>query len=132
MLLNNTVILPGDNAELSQKLLKALIEKQDLVTVIIFGRDAASEDAVQKADHCADSPPAGITRKVAWMQDAGMLDFLKTLIQAGNGGSPNDINPDEHIGVAISMTDVLMYIIPKVPPVDFVIMEFAFIEASTQ
>jgi hypothetical protein len=131
MLLNNTIILPGDNPGLSQKLLKALIDKQDILPVVIFGKDAAAEDAVQIADHCAGSPPAGITRKVAWMQDVTMLDYLKTLIKAGAGGQPGAINTDDHIGVAISLSDVLMSVIPKTPPVDFVTMEMAFIEAGT-
>ena len=131
MQLNNTIILPGDNPELSEKLLRSLIEKQDVVTVIIFGRDAVSEGAVQIADARASAVVAGITRKVAWMQDTKMLGLLKTLIKAGDSDDPDSINTDTHIGIAISMTDVLMYIIPKIPAVDYVRMEYAFIEAST-
>jgi hypothetical protein len=131
MQLNNTIILPGDNPELSERLLRSLIEKQDVVTVIIFGRDAVSEDAVQKADLRASAVVAGVIRKVAWMQDTAMLGLLKTLITAGAGGDPNTISTDIHIGIAISMTDVLMAVIPKTPTVDYIRMERAFIKAST-
>ena len=131
MQLNNTIILPGDNPELSAKLLRSLIEKQDVVTVVIFGRDAVAESAVQVADVRASALVAGIVRKVAWMQDTTMLGFLKTLITAGPGGDPNTVNTNDHIGIALSMTDVLMYIIPKTPAVDYIRMERAFIKAST-
>ena len=131
MELNNTIILPGDNPELSKRLLTSLIQKEDVVSIIIFGRDARAEDAVQKADVRAGGTVAGIERKVAWMQDTGLMDFLKTIIRQGQGGNPNDINILKHIGIAISMTDILMDLIAISPPPDFIRMELAFMTAST-
>jgi hypothetical protein len=130
MKLDNTIILPEGNTDLSQRLLISLIEREDVVTVIIFGKDAKAEDAVQKADVRASSSPAGIERKVAWMQDTGLIDFFKTLIKQGAGGKPGDISLQKHIGVAISMTDILMDLIPINPAPDFIRMELAFINAS--
>ena len=131
MELNNTIILPGDNLELSKKLLNSLIQKEDVVTVIIFGKDAKAEAAIQKADVRASAIVSGIERKVAWMQDTGMLAYLKTLIKASADFNPNNIDLIQHIGVAVSMTDILMDIIEINPVPDFIRMELAFVIAST-
>jgi len=130
MELNNTIILPGNNPELSKRLLISLIQKEDVVTVIIFGSDEKAEDAVQKADARASAVVAGIVRKVAWIQDVSLVDFLKKIINNGEGGNPDDINTDIHIGIAISMTDVIMFLIPIIPTPDYIRMERAFIKAS--
>lgn len=130
MELNNTIILPGDNTDLSKKLLTSLIQKEDVVAVIIFGRDAKAEDAVQKADVRASAIVSGITRKVAWMQDVTLLNFLQSLLQDGSA-KPSDINIGKHIGVAISMTDSIKDLIPINPAPDFIRMEIAFMTAST-
>lgn len=131
MELNNTIILPGDNPELSKKLLVSLVQKEDVVTIIIFGRDQKAQNAVQKADTRANAVVSGIRRKVAWMQDSGMIEFLKTLIKSGSEFNPTDISPNTHIGIAISMTDILNDLIPNDPSPDFIRMELAFIKASS-
>ena len=131
MQLNNTIILPGDNLELSKKLLTSLIQKEDVVTVIIFGRDSKAEDAVQKADIRANGVVSGITRKVAWMQDVGMLSYLQSLLKAGTDFKPEDISIGKHLGVGVSMTDVVKDIIPITPAPDFIRMEIAFMSSST-
>ncbi|MEO5571939.1 MAG: hypothetical protein ABIT08_16275 [Bacteroidia bacterium] len=130
MKLDNTIILPGDNPDLSKQLLTSLIQKEDVVSIIIFGRDLKAEDAVQKADVRASASPGGIARKVAWMQDLGMLGFLKTLIKADFGGSPGDIDLSEHIGISISMTDGLRSLILMHPAPNVLTMESAFNKAS--
>lgn len=130
MRLDNTIILPGDNIELSKRLLISLIEKEDVVTIIIFGTNEGSEKAVQKADLRASGVMSGIKRKVAWMQDVELISFLNTLIKSGSGGNPTDIDTQHHIGVSISMTDVLKDIISINPEPDFIRIEQSFIKAS--
>lgn len=131
MELNNTIILPGDNAELSQKLLMSLIQKEDVITVVIFGRDQQAEAAVQKADIRASAIVSGISRKVAWMQDVSLLGYLKTITKQSSKYKPDDINIGKHLGVAISMTDTIKDLIPLNPAPDFIRFEMAFMEAGT-
>lgn len=131
MVLNNTLILPGDNPALSQKLLTSLIQGQDKVILIIFGKDARAEDAIQKADVRASAIVSGISRKAVWMQDTGMITFLKTLLKSGADFNVGDIDPASQIGISVSMTDVLKDLIPQNPAPDFVRMELAFMNAST-
>ena len=131
MELNNTIILPGDNEALSKQLLTSLIQKEDVVTIIIFGRDDKSADAVQKADLRASATVSGISRKVAWMQNTALLDFLKTMIKPSTAFNPSSIDLTKHIGVSISMTDLLKDIVPINPVPDFMRMEIAFMQAST-
>ena len=131
MELNNTIILPGDNDELSKKLLTSLIQKEDVVTVIIFGRDDKSADAIQKADLRAGATVSGISRKVAWMQNILLLDFLKTIIKPSEALNLSSIDLTKHIGISVSMTDLLKDIIPIEPAPDFMRMEIAFMQAST-
>lgn len=130
MKLDHTIILPVDDFELSKSLLESLIQKEDVITLVIFGKDAKAEDAVQKADVRASASPGGISRKVAWMRDTSMLDFLKSLIKEDTGGAPDDINLSKHIGVSISMIDGLRFLIPINPAPNFIKMELAFIKAS--
>jgi len=130
MELNNTIILPCDNDDLSKRLLTSLVQMEDVITVIIFGRDANAEDAVKKADVRGGAVVAGFERKIAWMQNTALLIFLSTLIKEGEGGRPDSINIQEHIGIAISLTDKLMDKIPLNPSPDFIRMELAFITAS--
>jgi hypothetical protein len=130
MILNNTIILPGDNPELSKKLLSSLIQKSDVLAIIIFGKDDASEAAVKKADVRAGAIVAGISRKVVWMQDTSIITYLKTIITAGEGGDPESINPNTHIGISISMTDILTWKIQRTPVPDYIKMEQAFIKAG--
>ena len=133
MKLNNTIILPGDNIELSKSLLISLIKGQDVLTIVIFGSDQKSQDAVLKADIRADAIVSGIKRKVAWMQnqDDIMLKYLISLIEDGPKFKSSNITFKDHIGISISMTDKLMFIIPKNPEPDFIRMEKAFIKAGT-
>lgn len=131
MELNNTIILPGDNDTLSKQLLTSLIQKEDVVTVIIFGSDAKAEDAVQKADFRAGQVISGISRKVAWMQNPSLLTFLKTIIAPSSAPDPSGIDLTQYIGISISMTAILKDVIPIDPVPDFMRMEIAFLQAST-
>lgn len=130
MVLNKTIILPGDNFELSKRLMTSILIEEDVVAIVIFGKDAKAEDAVKKADLRAAKTVAGIERKVMWMQDAAQLSFLKTLINDSDTLSVENIDLKKHIGIAISLTDILRDLLPIKPAPDFLKMEASFIKAS--
>ena len=131
MPLTNTIILPAGDAGLSKSRLTDLLKKNDILTVLIFGKDVSAENAVEKADVRANGTVSGIARKVAWMQDPGLLSFLKTLIADGPENTVDSIDTGIHIGIAISMDHKLMDVIPKNPDPDYIRMELAFINAGT-
>jgi hypothetical protein len=131
MELNNTIILPGDNPVLAKSLLDSLIEKEDVVIVIIFGNNQNAIEAVKKADVRAKAIVSGISRKVAWMLDPSLISYLKTKLSPNSVLDPNNIDVSKHIGVAVSMTDVLKDLIDIIPNPDFIRMEMAFLKAST-
>ena len=129
MPLNNTLTLP-DNTGPSQNLLTALLNTGNILTVVIFGNDVNAQNAVQIADYRAGFPIAGVSRKVVWMQDTTMLGFLKTMLGAGGQYSPNNIDLSVYIGVSISMSNLLMCLIPINPAPDYLTLENAFVQAG--
>lgn len=129
MTLNNTTILPTDDPAASQNILTTLLNQGDVLIVVIFGNDINAQNAVKIADFKAKSVIAGITRRVIWMQDKCMLNLLTPLLKPGLIPS-SFIDLGKYIGVAISMADILMFLIKSNPPPDAITMEHAFIEAG--
>jgi hypothetical protein len=132
MMLDKTIILPADNSELSKKLLTSTLQNEQVIAIIIFGKDARAEDAANNANQRARKPVSGIERKVIWMQDpSNLMDFLKTLIKNGQGMNMNDIDLNKHIGIAVSISEILKDLIPSTPAPDSLKMETVFMKAST-
>ena len=130
MNLNHTTILPSDNFPLAKELFTSLMQEQDVLTVIVFGDDELSKNAVQCADVRAQASPGGFERKVAWMLDRGMFNKLKNLISDG-AIKVSDIEITKTIGIATSLTDQIMDVIKTADTIDFIRMEKAFLRAGT-
>lgn len=130
MILKKTVILPGDNLELSKRLITATLVEEDVVVVVIFGKDSNAEEAVKKADLRATKIVSGIERKVMWMTDVSQLGFLKSLLKDSDNYAVSSVDPQKHIGIAVTMTDVIRDILPITPAPDFIKLESSFIKAS--
>lgn len=128
--LRNTIILSANNSGSSNEL-TALLKKNDILTIVIFGNDSLAENIVEMADIRAEAIISGITRKVVWMQAPGLLPLLKTLIADGPDFDIDSINTNSNIGIAISMDNKLMDIIARDPEPDFIRMELAYINAGT-
>jgi hypothetical protein len=128
MTLINTTILPVGDTTTSQNLLTGLLN-ENVLLVVIFGNDTNAQKAVGIADINAKSVTAGISRKVAWMQDKSMLNLLTGALKPGSIPTSN-IDLSKHIGVSVSMADILMFLMPINPPPTDITMELAFIEAD--
>lgn len=130
MQLNNTIILPAGNQNSAKSLLSSLLAKDDILTVVVFGNDSLAAKVVEEADIRAEGNVAGIARKVAWMQDPGLIPFLNTLINDGPSFEVSNIDTNSQIGIALSMNNILMDVIPRNPEPDYIRMELAFINSG--
>ncbi len=130
MELKSTIILSVDNRGASQELTE-LLQKYDSLVIVIFGNDSLSESAIEMADIRAEGIVSGIVRKVVWMQDLALLPSLMALITDNADLYSDRIDPNYHIGIAISMENKLMDIIERDPEPDFIRMELAYINAGT-
>jgi len=128
MALDNTTILPVGDSTASRNLLTGLLN-ENVLLVVIFGNDANAQKAQTIADFKAKTVTAGISRKVAWMQDKSMLSLLMGLLKPGDIPS-SDIDLSQHIGISVSLADVLMYLIPTNPAPTEITMELAFVAAG--
>lgn len=131
MQLNNTTILTAGNPDSAKSLLKSHFAMNDILTVVVFGNGSLANKVVEQADIRAEGTIAGISRKVVWMQDPGLLSFLGTLINDGKSFTIESIDTNKHIGISISKDKYLMDIIPGNPEPDYIRIELAFINAGT-
>jgi hypothetical protein len=131
MALSNTTIIPPGNSGQAQSLLTDLLNEADAIKVVIFGNGNDAQNAVQLADTEANSVTSGISRKVAWLQDTGMLDLLKSIVKSGSVVSISEIDLSQHIGISVSVHDTLKCLIQANPAPDSLDMGDAFVEAGT-
>ena len=127
MPLNNTIILPEDINQAKIAFDNAL--QLDKITVIVFGDNVKSNQAVVIADVLANVSPAGFERQVIWMKDGGHWATLKSSLSDGTV-SIHTIQPDQSISLSITLSRKAEYVLSmdKIP--DNVAMTLAFIKSS--
>lgn len=131
MALENTTILKAGEQDAAKDKLQLILQKADVLKVFIFGNDQSASDAAEKADVRAGAVVSGIGRIVVWMQDTGQVPLFKMLIKDGPDIPADTIDVNKHIGISLSLNNLLMDLILKNPEPDYIRMELAFINAGT-
>ncbi|MCE7993555.1 MAG: hypothetical protein HEP71_16325 [Roseivirga sp.] len=131
MTLNNTITLSSTDASQAEQDFKSLIAEKDVITVIVFGNTAVSQQAIQSADVRAGSAPAGFKRKAVWMQDTSQWDTLKKYLKNGTI-AVSSVNPGNLIAIGVSLSDKIDAEVPTSKTPDFIVMELAFVQASQE
>lgn len=131
MTLNNTITLSTTDPAQAEQDFKSLIEEKDVITVIVFGNTAVSQQAIQSADVRAGSAPAGFKRKAVWMQDTSQWSSLKKYLKNGSI-AVSSVNPGNLIAIGVSLSDKIDAEVPTSKTPDFIVMELAFVQASQE
>lgn len=131
MTLNNTITLSTTDPAQAEQDFQSLIEEKDVITVIVFGNTAVSQQAIQSADVRAGSAPAGFKRKAVWMQDTSQWDSLKKYLKDGSI-AVSSVNPGNLTAIGVSLSDKIDAEVPTSKTPDFIVMELAFVQASQQ
>lgn len=129
MTLNNTITLSSTDTAQAEQDFKSLMQEKDVISVIVFGNTAVSQQAIQSADMRASAAPAGFKRKAVWMQDTSLWTSLKQYVKDGSV-SVSSVDPSNLIAIGISLEDKIESEVPTTKTPDFIIMELAFVQAS--
>jgi hypothetical protein len=130
MQLNNTLTLSAANASQAAQLFKSVIDEKDVISVIVFGNNATSQQAIQSADLRAGSAPAGFKRKAIWMQDTSLWNTVKGDLKDG-AIKVSNVDPANLIAIGVSLKDKIESSVDTSKTPDFIVMELAFVQAST-
>lgn len=130
MQLNNTLTLSAANASQAAQLFKSVIDEKDIISVIVFGNNTTSQQAIQSADVRAASAPAGFKRKAIWMQEISLWNTVKGDLKDG-AIKVSSVDPANLIAIGVSLNDKIESSVDTSKTPDFIVMELAFVQAST-
>ena len=129
MQLDNTVIIPSDDADLAQKLFDSLVYQEDCLLVVILGDTDESKQAVTFADKRANVVVEGFTRKVAWVRDINSLSSRITAIKDGNGSlTGKDLS--QVLGFSVSLANTVADVMNISEEITFLRLEQLFLSAG--
>ncbi|GAB5527272.1 MAG: hypothetical protein Roseis2KO_51440 [Roseivirga sp.] len=131
MSLNNTITLSTTDPAQAEQTFKSLMEEKDVITVIVFGNTAVSQQAIKSADVRAGSAPAGFKRKAVWMQDTSLWNSVKQYVKDGSI-AVSSVDPANLIAIGVSLKDKIDAQVPTSKTPDFIVMELAFVQASQE
>lgn len=131
MTLNNTITLSSTDSAQAEQAFKSLMQEKDVITVLVFGNTAVSQQAIQSADVRAGSAPAGFKRKAVWMQNTSQWDTLKKYVKSGSI-AVSSVDPAKLTAIGISLSDKVDSEVPNTKTPDFIVMELAFVQASQE
>ncbi|MFT6828759.1 MAG: hypothetical protein ACI9Z3_000900 [Roseivirga sp.] len=127
MALNNTIILPDNEAEASAAFSSALAN--DKISIILFGDTDKANLAAPLADNLANTTSSGFHRQVIWMKNIAFWNSLKSHL--GNGTlQVSSIDPSQVICLSISLSNKVEYALSTSKTPDNITLTLAFINAS--
>ncbi|MDZ4782571.1 MAG: hypothetical protein SGJ19_20180 [Planctomycetia bacterium] len=121
MMLRKTTIIPTDDADLAQKLMRHLIFEEAHVLMVVLGDDALAEQTVRRADKLTGSLVE--PRWIAWLRKPELVQNLLNELKV------TEAQRDKlrgAIACTLSFNDVVCDIVPAAPKPDMFRLRDAF------